>query len=282
MSRVWVLRLLSLGIIVSVLFAVGMLISWQADRQRLAAIARLVAPASLPDGLRAERLNAWIYGNQGFAKNRSSFIWSKLEATPIDVLERGGDCEDKSKLLIAMLDTVGIDGSMAMQYPCRGCDPVHTVVIADVGDRWAAYDPVYNLSFPNPRGGYHGVRELRARPEIMHARLDALIERRGAGDKIAKYGRDDHVYTHITTVNWDKNGLTRAVAAALPLVGLEPALTPRPFFLDNPKQFFATAGFSVALLLSVLAFFALPSARRTTVDAKRDAPAGALSPGIGR
>lgn len=265
MSRLWVLRLLSAGIILSVLFAVGMLVSWHQDRERLAAIAHAVAPAGLPDGLKAERLNAWVYANKGFEKNRSRFIWAKLEATPIDVLEQGGDCEDKSKLLIAMLDTVGIDGSMAMQYPCRGCDPVHTVVLADVGDRWTAYDPVYNLSFPDARRGYYDVRELRAQPEIMHRRLDTLIELRGADDKIARYGRDDHVYTHITTVNWDKNALTRAVAGLLPLVGLEPALTPRPFFLDNPKQFFATAGFGVALLLSVLALFALPSKRRATV-----------------
>jgi Transglutaminase-like superfamily len=282
MSRIGMLRLLSLGIVLAVLFAVGMLISWHEDETRLAAIARTVAPEHLTDGQKAERLNAWVYANQGFAKNPARFIWSKLDATPIDVLERGGDCEDKSKLLIAMLETVGIDGSMAMQYPCRGCAPVHTVVLADVGDRWAAYDPVYNLSFPDPRGGYYDVRSLRARPEIMHDRLDQLIARRGSGDKIAKYGRRDHVYTHITTVNWDKNDATQAVASVLPLFGLEPALTPRPFFLDNPKQFFAVAGFSVALLFAVLAFFALPSARRTTVGAKRDRASGAFAPGVGR
>lgn len=281
MSRIWVLRLLSLGIVLAVLFAVGMLVSWHEDETRLAAIARAVAPEELTDGKKAERLNAWVYANQGFAKNPRRFIWSKLDATPIDVLEHGGDCEDKSKLLIAMLETVGIDGSMAMQYPCRGCDPVHTVVLADIGDRWSAYDPVYNLSFPDARGGYHDIRSLRARPEIMHARLDQLIATRGAGDKIAKYSRPDHTYTHITTVNWDKNGATRAVASLLPLFGLEPALTPRPFFLDNPKQFFAIAGFSVALMFAVLAFFALPSARRSSVKVKREAPAGALSPGVG-
>jgi hypothetical protein len=266
MSRRWVVRLLSLGIVLSLLFAGGMLLSWQADRARLAAIAREVAPASLPDGLKAERLNAWVYGNGGFAKNKRTFIWSRLDATPIDILEHGGDCEDKSKLLIAMLETVGVDGSMAMQYPCRGCDPVHTVVLADVGDRWTAYDPVYNLSFPDPAGGYYDVRDLRARPAIMNARLDALIAARGRDDKIARYGRGDHIYTHITTVNWDKNGLTRAVAAVLPLVGLEPALTPRPFFLDNPKQFFAVAGFSVALLLAVLLLFALPGRRVSAAE----------------
>lgn len=262
MSRIWIVRLLSLGIIIAMLFAVGMLLSWHTDRERLATIARTVAPAGLSDGAKAERLNAWIYANKGFEKNRRHFIWAKLDATPIDILEHGGDCEDKSKLLVAMLETVGIDGSMAMQYPCRGCDPVHTVVLADIGDRWAAYDPVYNISFPDPRGGYYDVREVRARPAIIHDRLDALIAKRGAGDKIAKYNADNHVYTHITTVNWDKNGLTRAVAAGLPVFGLEPALTPRPFFLDNPKQFFAIAGFSVALLLSVLAFFALPTRQR--------------------
>src|SRR5687768_11993765 len=247
MSRRWIVGLLSLGIVVSLLFAAGMLLSWRQDRARLASIAQEIAPATLPDGVKAERLNAWVYGNEAFAKNKRVLIWSKLDATPIDSLEHGGDCEDKSKLLIAMLDTVGVDGSMAMQYPWRGCDPVHTVVLADVGDRWTAYDPVYNLSFPDPRGGYYDVRSLRARPEIMHDRLDQLIALRGAGDKIAKYGRRDHVYTHITTVNWDKNGATQAVAAMLPVFGLEPALTPRPFFLDNPKQFFAIAGFSVAL-----------------------------------
>ena len=282
MLRIGLLRLLSLGIVVAVLFAVGMLLSWHPDRARLAAIARAVAPENLSDGDKADRLMAWVYANQGFEKNRRRFIWAKLDATPIDILNFGGDCEDKSKLLIAMLETVGIDGSMAMQYPCRGCEAVHTIVLADIGDRWAAYDPVYNLSFPNRRGGYYDIAELRARPELLPERIDELIAVRGAGDKIAKYGREDHVFTYITTVNWDKNALTRTVASMLPVFGLEPALTPRPFFLDNPKQFFATAGFGTGLFFAVLGFAALPLRRRRTVAAPGTTRAATHVPSVAR
>ena len=257
MLRIGLLRLLSLGIVVAVLFAVGMLVSWHPDRARLAAIARAVAPENLSDGDKADRLMAWVYANQGFEKNRRRFIWAKLE-------------------------TVGIDGSMPMQYPCRGCEAVHTIVLADIGDRWAAYDPVYNLSFPNRRGGYYDIAELRARPELLPERLDELIAVHGAGDKIAKYGREDHVFTYITTVNRDKNALTRTVASMLPVFGLEPALTPRPFFLDNPKQFFATAGFGTGLFFAVLSFAALPLRRRRTVAAPGTTRAATHVPSVAR
>lgn len=247
MVRISLVRLLTLATIVSAIFSLVMFVSWHRDRDRLAAIAQAVAPAGLSAGEKAERLNAWIYANQGFAKNRRYFLWDALEATPIDVLKHGGDCEDKSKLLVAMLDTVGVEGTMAMQYPCRTCSPVHTVVLADIGDRLAAYDPVYNISFPDGRGGYLDVRSLRAQPQLMNQRLDELVRLRGQADKIAHYSRPDHTYAHITTVNWDKNWLTRAVAAGLSAFGLEPALTTRPFFLDNPKEFFAVAGAAMAL-----------------------------------
>lgn len=268
------MRLLSAGSLAALLFAIGMLLSWQVDRARLAAIAERVAPASLSDGAKAERLNAWVYGNGGFAKNRSTFIWSRLDATPIDVLERGGDCEDKSKLLVAMLDTVGVDASMAMQYPCRGCDPVHTVVLADVGDRWSAFDPVYDIAFPDGRGGYLDIEALRKQPALLDARLDALVATRGPADKIVKYSRRDHIFAHITTVNWDKNDATRAVAATLRAAGLDPAVTPRPLFLDNPKQFFAVASFALAVLLGMLALAVRRWPRRAAPDS-RFAPAPA-------
>lgn len=247
MLRISFVKLLALAMIVSAIFSLVMFVSWHRDRERLAAIAQAVAPAGLSPGEKAERLNAWIYANQGFAKNPRYFLWDKLEATPIDVLAHGGDCEDKSKLLVAMLDTVGVEGTMAMQYPCRTCSPVHTVVLADIGDRLAAYDPVYNISFPDGRGGYHDVRSLRAQPQLMNRRLDELVRLRGQTDKIAHYNPANHSYAHITTVNWDKNGLTRAVAAGLTALGQEPALTTRPFFLDNPKEFFAVAGAVMAL-----------------------------------
>lgn len=272
MLRSLPVRLLLAGFVSSLIFSLVMLFSWLDDRERLAEIARTVAPAGLPAGQKADRLTAWVYANQGFAKNPRYLIWHKLEATPIDVLKHGGDCEDKSKLLIAMLDTVGVQGTMAMQYPCRGCDPVHTVVLADIGGRLAAYDPVYNISFPDGAGGYHDVRSLRARPALMNQRLDELIRLRGEADKIARYGRKDHTYSYITTANWNnKNGLTRAVAGGIDMLGSEPALTPRPFFLDNPKEFFVIAGALAALGFGFVLAVLLWISRRRAASASYSA-----------
>lgn len=224
--------------------------SWLHDRSRLHAIAASVIPRSGRVEDQLSRLTAWVHRNRGFEKNRSYFLWKPLEATPIQVLNSGGDCEDKSKLLSSLVEESGIPATMAMIYHCDGaCRPVHTVALAKTRSGWTPLDAVYNITFRQPNGEAMPVEALMRQPRLLHDRLDELASLRGQGDKITRYKRDLETYTHLTTLNWDKNSLTRTLASLIRAGGGDPRLTPRPLFLDDPKQFLSIAGFGLAALI---------------------------------
>lgn len=252
--RVRLARLLLALAMLSLLFAAGIGISWMQDRQRLREAATAATASARTEQERLTRLLDWVYHNQGFAKNSGYFIWKRLDATPVQVLERGGDCEDKSKLFAAMLRELGIRSTLAMLYPCRTCNPVHTVAVVETTKGWTPMDSVYNITFPDGRGGFTPIEVLRHNPSILPTRLDMLVAERGRKDKIALYKRDLETYGLVTTVNWDKNVLTRAVAGMIRAMGGEPWRTPRPLFLDDPKQFFMLLGLGAAAGFGLLAW----------------------------
>ena len=114
-----------------------------------------------------ERLNHWVYNNQGFAKNPRFFLSPRLGPTPLQVLESGGDCADKSMLLAAMLDELGIPSTLVMLYSRDYAQPTHTVVETRLPKFRAAADPVFDLVFPDGQGGLLGVSQLQARHDLF-------------------------------------------------------------------------------------------------------------------
>jgi hypothetical protein len=198
-------------------------------------------------------LNSFVYHNQGFAKNRSYYLFKSLGPTPLQVLEEGGDCADKSRFLAAMLEQIGIRASLAMLYPCPECTPVHTVVLAETQSGTIVADPVYDLMFPKEAGGYHDVREMIGDREIQRNRLRVLRTVRGPQDKISFYDSTYH-YDFITTLNWLKNRWLAGLSSALEKLGLEPRLIHRPALLENPKLLFVNLSGVTAALFAILAF----------------------------
>jgi hypothetical protein len=234
------------------------LVSWKIDRARLRAVA-VAATASAKDEVeRLTLLTNWVYLNKGFSRNRRHHLWWKLHETPIQVLDHGGGCEEKSKLLVALLRELDVGGSLAMLYPCEGCRTTHTVAFVETRAGWTLADTAYNITFPDRRGGFSTIEALRAEPALLERRLAELRAERGPADKINRYQRETHHYSHMTTVNWGKNALTRGVAGLLRAAGAEPWSTPRPLFLDDPKQFFALAGGGGALAFGLLALLLYP------------------------
>ena len=256
-ARRWLYRLCLVPALGFLLFGAVELVSWNLDRARLRSVAVAVSAPANDEGERLTRLAGWVYRNQGFQKNRRYHLWRKLDATPVQILEHGGNCEDKSKLLIVLLRELGVEGSLAMLYPCEGCRSQHTVALVETRTGWTLVDPVFDITFPDRRGGFHTIETLRAEPALLERRLAELRAARGPADKINRYKRADH-YSHITTVNWNKNALTRAVAGLIRATGGEPWSTPRPLFLDDPKQFFALLGFGGALGFGLLALLLRP------------------------
>jgi len=198
-------------------------------------------------------LNSFVYHNQGFAKNTGYYLLKSLGPTPMQVLEKGGDCADKSRLLAAMLNQIGIEASLAMMYPCRECLPVHTVVLATTESGIISADPVYDLMFPKETGGYYDVRELMNDPEIQRNRLRALRIMRGLQDKIMGYHEPSHRFQFITTVNWSKYIWLRGIENIMNGLGLSPYLMRRPAVLEDPKLGLAALSGIGAILFAILA-----------------------------
>lgn len=233
-----------------------LLISIKLDAKTLdqAIAGQVTAPPNT--GAFVEELNHWVYNNQGFAKNRGYFLIRKLGPTPVQVLQSGGDCSDKSRLLAALLKRFGMDSTLVMLHACEGCKATHTIVETHYeGGRMAA-DPVFDIVFPAGNGRFYGVKELKQDPSIMISRLDELKVQRGSDNKVAFYKRETESYSWPKTINWEKNSVLQKVAALIEKYGHDPSLVMRPNFLEDPKLFllyvslfFGVAAGGVALAL---------------------------------
>jgi hypothetical protein len=215
---------------------------YRADGQRLQQIALWAAGPESSLSERVARLTRWVFHNQGFSENHRFFVWPRLRATPVQVLETGGDCADKSRLLAAMLRRIGIPATMVMCFDPRTRQPVHTVVEAAIGPgEYMVADPVYDLVFPRPTGGYFGLSDLRRDPEILQHRVAELIRERPRNAPIRSYRREVSVYGLASTFNWNKNILTRvALAVIQPFYGDGVYRLPRPAVLEEPQLALAT------------------------------------------
>ena len=233
------------------------LASWNADRARLRALALAATASAQDENERLVQLTDWLYRSVKPRKNWRYHLWRKLDATPIQILEHGGNCEDKSKLLTAMLRELDVESSLAMLSRCEDCMASHTVAFVRTGAGWTIADPAFGMTFPDGRGGFQSIQTLRAEPAALQRRLAELRALRNPADPIHKYKATDH-YAYLTTVNWNKNGLTRAIASLFRRAGVAPWSLPRPLFLDDPKEFFALLGFGLALGSGLLALLLRP------------------------
>ena len=205
-------------------------------------------------GAFVEEMNQWVYNNQGFEKNYRSFLFRDLGPTPIQVLESGGDCSDKSRLLSALLKRAGMDSTLVMLYACEGCEPTHTVVEAEYeGGRMVA-DPVYNLVFPKKNENYYGVKDLQQNPSLLTSRLNELSDKYGPTSKIAYYKRATESYSWPKTINWEKYRALQALATVIKKAGYEPNLISRPRFLEDPKLLLAYMAAIIGVVALCISF----------------------------
>lgn len=238
---------------------VYILFDWHSDNKELLAFAYTIVRDNDVNGQDIERLNEHVYRTGSFAKNNHYFFLPVLGPTPIQILQEGGDCSDKSRLLAAILDEMKIPATLVMLAPCSTCPFGHTVVEAQTTDGAIVVDPVYNISFPSSAGHYYGIRDLRDNSNILQSRLDELILQRGLGSKVAFYrkGADGIHYSYPVTINWEKNSLTQFIGRFLARYTDEPSLIYRPRWLEDPKLLIAgvlgtISIFSFILLLIIV------------------------------
>lgn len=212
----------------------GLLADWSHDNSVIGREAQKITANLTSDSARIVAVNDWVYHHQGFGKNSSHFLVPALGPTPIQVLERGGDCADKSRLVAAMLNELGIDAGLVMISPCPHCDFIHTVVEARYEGGSMVVDPTWNIDYPAGGGRYFGVRDL-AWTNRGEERVVELQHQRGEMDKIGTMPAMEARFEYAVAMNWDKNVLTHIAAETMRLLGHRPETMFRPRVLEDPK-----------------------------------------------
>jgi len=228
--------------------ALGLFVDWQHDNAILRQQSIEITSNLNTDHARILAINDWVYHHRGFGKNDHYFIVPALGPTPTQVLEAGGDCADKSRLVAAMLNELNIEAGLVMISPCPQCGFIHTVVEARYEGGRMVVDPIWNIDYPAADGKFLGVRDL-AGTNLGQQRVAQLQSQRGATDKIAAMLEIDATFDYAVAFNWTKNTVTRTTAAMLRLLGYTPEQMVRPRLLEDPKLalvlFFSFVGMAI-------------------------------------
>ena len=198
-----------------------------------------IAPRTLPPSEQAIKV-VELLKEMPDIDNPSYFllpIFGFLRATPRQVMEQGGECGDRSRLVIRLLNVRGIKASKWALYT-REMKSVHAVVELEVETGKMVVDPLFGLWFPRVGGGYYGIRELRQSPEILKNRVQSLVQEGkhpGTSD-LHGYPFEQYSYEHAKTINWDKGPGMWAIYNALRRIsGPSVDHLPRPAFVEAPQ-----------------------------------------------
>lgn len=237
-------RGLRIGGVMMLLAGSAVYLCYRADRAVLRRIAKRIVKGVDTPAEKVRAVNTWVHWHEGFVANEQSYLFSRLGATPLQIVDDGGDCADKSRLVVALLSGIDIPATSAMCfYPPTG-EAVHTVVEAHLGgEDYIVVDPSFDLFFPKlEHGKYYGLIELRRDPTILASRLDEITSSRNFWMRINGYRREKSVYDLAATFNWNKNLVTRAARAALALaMGDTVYRIRRPRLLEEPELAVACA-----------------------------------------
>jgi len=242
--------------------AVAVWSSWVGDSAVLKGRALAVTAGLTSDSARIRAINDWVYNNQGFDANDRFFILPVLGPTPVQVLESGGDCSDKSRLVSALLRELGIESGLVMIFPCRDCVPIHTLVEAQYENGRMVVDPIWHIDYPAADEKFLGIRDL-AGTSLGREHLAQLQAERGPADKIRSMPDSEATFDFAKPLNWDKNSVTRLTAYGVTLLGYDPAQLFRPYFLEDPKLALTLVLVVIAVMIVVASFalgFVLPAA----------------------
>ncbi len=218
--------------------SVAVYISYRADRTILRDVAMSVTEGIDDPSEQVLALLGWVHDLEGSASNPAYYFMQRLRATPVQVLELGGDCADKSRLLYTLLSEIEISSSMAMCFDEVTNEPTHTVVEARIGkNEYMLVDPAFNLFFPEGADGYYDLMDLRRDAEILPERIRVLLAQNPVSTARDRYYLSASTTYHTTsTFNWTKNSLTKfAYAMAHALFGEDVYRLRRPCFLECPK-----------------------------------------------
>ena len=187
-------------------------ISYLRDSNRLGNVAREVTAGATSPSDRVLALLHFVSDHHGTRQNERFFVLRRMRATPLQVLEDGGDCADRSRLLCALLRAVDIPATMAMCFDRETGAPTHTLVEAEPArGRYMVVDPAYDLYFPKPnQRSYYGLLDLRRDPGLVTRRIDELCASAPLVREVERYYlRAYSGYHQVATINWSKHTILR-------------------------------------------------------------------------
>jgi hypothetical protein len=156
-----------------------------------------------------------------------------LRPTARQVLEHGGDCADRSRLLIVLLRHEGIYATKVALHDSQG-SPQHAVVSASIEDedQSMVIDALFGMYFPKPDDGYYSVWELQRDETIVRERVREL----GAHDAFIRgYPLEQYSYVAPKSINWSKSYAMSALYQVLhAIIGDTVDRLPRPAILSEP------------------------------------------------
>jgi hypothetical protein len=236
-----------IAVVIACLFALQCIsvIDYLREEEHLSGLMDHIAPRSLPPSEQAIKVVEFLKDIP--VKNFSAIqqdtryfllpIFSFLRPMPRQVIEQGGDCADRSRLIIRMLRLHGIEASKWALYT-KEMKSVHAVVELEAETGKMVADPDFGLWFPRSNGGYYSIQELRQSPKILRDRIQSLVEqgiRPGAND-LRKYPLDDYSYDYAKTINWEKWAVTWPLYKILSVI-MGPSVDDlqRPAFVEAPQ-----------------------------------------------
>jgi hypothetical protein len=170
-----------------------------------------------------------------------------LRPTARQVFEKGGDCADRSRLLIELLKREGVVASKVALYDRAGV-PRHAVVEVDTEHGSMAVDALYGMYFPKPGGGYYSVWDINRDESILAGRVRELAEVQPA---VREYPLETYTYVSPRTINWDKSATMRLAYRGLrAMFGSSVDRWARPSIVEDPVLLSLTgAAFGQSLLI---------------------------------
>jgi hypothetical protein len=210
------------------------------DQRYLTELFDRIAIPSLPPSEQVKGAIAFLRQKPAITNNSYCLlpIFGFLRPTARQVAEEGGDCGDRSRLLVSLLRLRGIKAAKWALYS-SDMHPQHAVVEVEVESGKMVVDPLFGLWFPRPGAGYYGVKDLKEKPGILQARIGYLRlhgEQPGAA-RLEFYSLSRYVYDNPRTINWDNSIVRQLLYRILywmmgerlheiprPALGEEPAL----------------------------------------------------------
>ena len=208
------------------------------DKRYLQDLVNRIADPSLPPSDQVKEIIAF-FRDKPASTNESYYLlpmFRFLRPTARQVAEGGGDCADRSRLLVVLLRLRGIQASKWALYDEKK-RPQHAVVQvrAERGD--IVVDPLFGLCFPRPDGWFFGIKDLKDDPEILRERIRFLTRRgeRPGSLSLEHYPLNKYIYTNARTINWDKSfGMKMLYRVMYLVAGNKVDDIPRPAFAEEP------------------------------------------------